>query len=526
VTAALDDLPNDVAALRALLLAERARHANELAERDTRLERLMAMLHALRRAQFGRRSEKLDPGQLSLALEDLEIAVAAAQADEEKQATGRSTPRRAAPIKRSPALPAHLPRIEQVLEPKSTVCPCCQGAMHLIGEDRSERLDVIPAQYRVLVTRRPKYACRACESAVVQVPAPPRLIEGGLPTESLVAHILVNKYANHLPLYRQWQILARQGIDIDRSTLALWTGRGAFLLAPVVHRMLELLKGSAKLFCDETSAPVLDPGRGRTKTGYLWAIARDDRPWAGADPPAVVYLYAPGRGSEYALRHLAGFAGVLQVDGYTGYKALADPARPGGAVTLAYCWSHFRRQFYEIAKGGNAPIADQALARIARLYAIEDSIRGQPASQRQAVRQQRTKPLVDELFAWLEAQLRLVSKGSKIADAIRYGFNHQDGLRRLLDDGQIEIDSNTVERTIRPIALNRKNSLFAGHDEGGVHWGVVASLVETCKLQGIEPQAYLTDVLTKLVERWPMRRIDELLPWAWAQRQRDDKLPG
>jgi transposase len=537
VTAALEDLPDDVAALRALLQAERAdhaaeladeraHHASELAERDTRLERLTAMLHALRRAQFGRRSEKLDPAQLSLTLEDLEIAVAAAQAEKDKQDGARSTPRRAAPIKRSAPLPAHLPRIEQVIEPKSTVCPCCTGAMHRIGEDRSERLDVIPAQYRVLVTRRPKYGCRACEGAVVQAPAPARLIEGGLPTEALVAHILVNKYANHLPLYRQWQILARQGIDIDRSNLALWTGRGAFLVSPVVDRMLELLKGSTKLFCDETRAPVLDPGRGRTKTGYLWAIARDDRPWGGADPPAVVYRYAPGRGSEHALRHLAGFTGVLQVDGYTGYNALADPARPGGPVTLAYCWSHFRRQFYDIAKGGNAPIADQALARIARLYAIEDSIRGQPALQRQAMRQQHTKPLVGELFAWLETQLRLVRRSSNIADAIRYGFNHQDGLRHFLEDGRIEIDTNTVERTIRPIALNRKNSLFAGHDEGGVHWGVVASLVETCKLNDIEPQAYLTDVLTKLVDGWPMRRIDELLPWVWARQQRGDKLAG
>lgn len=535
MTAALEDLPDDVAALRALLRAERAHHAreladerarhdSELAERDTRLERLMAMLHALRRAQFGRRSERLDPAQLALALEDLEIAVAAAEAEEEKHNPARSTPRATA-AKRA-QLPAHLPRIEQVLEPKSTVCPCCNGAMHRIGEDRSERLDVIPAQYRVLVTRRPKYGCRACESAVMQVPAPARLIEGGLPTEAMVAHILVNKYANHLPLYRQWQILARQGIEIDRSNLALWAGRGAFLLAPVVDRMLELLKGSTKLFCDETRAPVLDPGRGRTKTGYLWAIARDDRPWGGADPPAVVYRYAPGRGSEHALRHLAGFTGVLQVDGYTGYNALADPARPGGPVTLAYCWSHFRRQFYDIAKGGNAPVADQALARIARLYAIEDSIRGQPALQRQAVRQERTKPLVDQLFAWLEAQLRLVSKGSKIADAIGYGFNHQDGLRRFLEDGRIEIDTNTVERTIRPIALNRKNSLFAGHDEGGIHWGVMASLVESCKLNDIEPQAYLSDVLTKLVEGWPMRRIDQLLPWVWAQQQRGDKLAG
>ena len=193
---------------------------------------------------------------------------------------------------------------------------------------------------------------------------------------------------------------------------------------------------------------------------------------------------------------------------------------------MLYCWSHFRRLFYDIAKAGNAPIADQLLARVAMLYALEDAIRGLPSSQRQAVRQQRTKPLVDQLFPWLEDQLRRVPKGSKIAGAIGYGLNHQHGLRRFLDDGRIEIDTNVVERTIRPIALNRKNSLFAGHDEGGVHWGVVASLVESCKLNGIEPQAYLTDVLIKLVEGWPMRRIDELLPWVWAQQQGGDKLAG
>lgn len=216
---------------------------------------------------------------------------------------------------------------------------------------------------------------------------------------------------------------------------------------------------------------MLDPGRGRTKTGYLWAIARDDRPCGGADPPAVVYLYAPDRGSEHALRHLAGFVGILQVDGYSGYNALADPARPGGPVTLAYCWSHFRRQFYDIAKGGNAPIADWALARIAMLYGIEEPIRGLTASQRQAARQQRSRPVVEELFIWLEDHRRLVPKGSKIADALLYGLNHQNGLRHFLDDGRIELDTNTVERTIRPIALNRKNSLFAGHYEGGVGWG-------------------------------------------------------
>src|SRR6185437_4458395 len=238
--------------------------------------------------------------------------------------------------------------------------------LHMIGEDVAERLDIIPAQFRVLVVRRPKYACRACQEVVVQAPAPARLVEGGLPTEALVAHVVVSKYADHQPLYRQAQIMSRQGVDLDRSTLADWTGRAAFLLRPLHARLLEKLKASPKLFADETTAPVLDPGRGRTKTGQLWAYARDDRPWSGTAPPAVAYVYAPDRKSDRPLQHLKGFTGVLQVDGYAGYGALAET----GAVRLAFCWAHWRRRFYEIAQGGNAPIASEALTRIAAIYAI------------------------------------------------------------------------------------------------------------------------------------------------------------
>jgi transposase len=509
-----DPLPDDVAALKALLLAER----DQSTKLTNQNEHLRAIIKELQRALFGRRSEKTGhPDQLQLALEDLEQTLAEGEAEAEKtDATLQASRRRPRRVNRG-ALPKHLPREEVVTEPNSTTCPCCQGTMHQIGEDVAERLDVIPAQFKVIVTRRPKYGCRACESAVVQAPAPARLIEGGLPTEALVAHVLVGKYADHLPLYRQSQIYARQGVELDRSTLADWVGCAAAELRPLHERLFEHLKGSAKLFMDETRAPVLDPGRRRTKTGYLWAIARDDRPWGGTDPPGVVYLYAPGRGAEHAIRPLAGFSGILQVDGYSAYRSLADPARDGGPVTLAYCWSHARRRFYEIAQGGNAPIAEEALERLGVLYRIERTISGQAPEQRRAFRQDQSRPLLDDLHAWFEAKLAKVSGGSKIAQAIRYALRHWTGLVVFLDDGRVEIDSNVVERSIRPIALSRKNALFAGSDQGGVHWGAIASLIETCKLNAVDPQAYLADVLTRLVNRHSASRIDDLMPWAYPQ---------
>ena len=506
-------LPDDMAALKALLLAERATAA-KLAGQN---EHLRAIVKELQRALFGRRSEKAaHPDQLELALEDIEQALAQSEAEaEQADATLEASRRQQRRVNRG-ALPRHLLREEIVVEPDHQTCPCCGGAMHRIGEDVAERLDVIPAQFKVLVTRRPKYGCRACESAMVQAAAPARLIEGGLPTEALVAHVLVGKYADHLPLYRQSQIYARQGIERDRSTLADWVGRAAAELRPLHERLFEHLKRSPKLFMDETRAPVLDPGRGRTKTGYLWAVARDDRPWAGTDPPAVAYLYAPGRGAEHAIRPLAGFSGILQVDGYAAYKGLADPARDGGPVTLAYCWSHVRRRFYEIAQGGNAPIAEQALERLAVLYRIESTIRGHAPEQRQAIRHGQSRPIVDDLRTWLDRQLAKVSGRSRIAEAIRYALKLWSGLTVFLDDGRVEIDTNVVERTIRPIALNRKNVLFAGSDHGGVHWGVIASLIETCKLNAVDPQTYLADALSHLVQGHPMRRINDLMPWAYA----------
>jgi transposase len=523
-------LPADIAALRALVLtawaerdAERAEKARLIEERDQlagQNDRLRHLIRQLQRVQFGRRSEKLDPDQLNLALEDLEQAVALGEAEREKAdpalRKARSEKRRAG----RGSLPEHLPRVEIVIEPEDTACPCCGGAMHVIGEDRSQRLDVIPAQYQVIVTRRPKYACRACQGAVVQAPAPARLIEGGLPTERLVAHVAVAKYADHCPLYRQAQIMARQGIRIDRATLAFWTGYAAAEVKPVWRLMRDELLRSTKLFVDETTAPVLDPGRGRTKRGYFWVLARDDRPWRGGAPPAVVYSYAPGRGGDHAAALLKGYSGVLQTDGYAAYRSLADPKRVGGPVTLAFCWAHWRRQWFDLAKSPPAPIATEALKRIAELYEVEAEIRGSSAEERRAVREQKTKPLVAALKTWLEKTLAQVAGGSSIAQAIRYGLNLWDGLVRFLDDGRIEIDSNTVERSMRPIALNRKNALFAGSDEGAENWAMLASLIETCKLHGGNPEAYLTDVLTKLVNNWPNSRLVELTPWAWAAQHR------
>ena len=373
MTADVDNLPADPEALRALLIAERAQHT---AERD----RLRAIIVALQRHRFGRRSEQLDSDQLALGLEDLEQSVAAAEAQEERvAASGQSRPARQRKMNRG-ALPEHLPRVDVVIDVEDRRCPCCAGALHPIGEDVAERLDVIPLQFRVLVVHRLKYACRTCPGTVVQAPAPPRLIEGGLPTEALVAHVVVAKYADHSPLYRQAQIYARQGIDLDRSTLADWSGRAAWWLRPLHAKILDELRSSSKLFADETTAPVLDPGRGRTKTGQLWAYARDDRPWGGPAPPAVAYVYAPDRKAERPIAHLKGFRGILQVDGYAGYRALAET----GHVQLAFCWAHVRRPFYEIAAGGDAPIATEALKRIADLYAIEAEMRGRSADERRS----------------------------------------------------------------------------------------------------------------------------------------------
>jgi len=515
----MQSLPETVEALRALVLATFAERDAAVTERDTLLtqnDRLRHLLLKLTRMHFGARSERLPEEQLQLGLGALEQAIAKDEAQAEKQDPDLRKDNAAKRRASRGALPAHLPRVEVTLAPEDTACPCCRAAMTVIGEDTSERLDVIPAQFRVIVTRRPKLACRACPGTVVQASAPARLIEGGIPTEAMVAHVLVARYADHLPLYRQAQIMARQGVDLDRSTLSFWTGYAAAEVAPVVARLREMLLQSTRLFADETVVPVLDPGRGRTKQGYFWAIARDDRPWGGDQPPAVVYSYAPGRGHSHANTLLGGYRGILQCDGYGAYKKFGGAKSTDPPVTLAFCWSHVRRGFYDLAK---AKTPTEALQRIAALYEIEARVRGTSAAERLAVRQAESKPLVMDLRTWFEAQLAKLPARGPLAEAIRYALNHWDGLGRFLEDGRIELDNNSVERAMRPVCLSRKNSLFAGSDEGGENWACLASLIETCKLNDVNPQAYFTDLLTRLVNGWPQNRIDELMPWHWAPKQ-------
>jgi transposase len=500
------DLPDDVDALRALVLEQ----ARRLETVDAEVEHLRAIIVAFQRHRFGRRSEQLNDDQLQFALEDVETALACAQAGNDGK-VGRQRPDRPRKSNRG-SLPAHLERIEQVVDVEEIdgvrACPCCGGTLHQIGEDVAERLDVVPATFRVLVTRRPRYGCRACESAVVQAPAPARIVEGGIPTEALIAQVLVAKYADHLPLYRQAQIYARQGIKLDRSTLADWVGRAAWYLRPLRDRILEELRRSERLFADETTAPVLEPGRGRTKTGQLWAYARDDRPWGGSDPPIVAYVYAGDRKADRPQAHLGAFDGILQVDGYGGYAALA---RRRQQVRLAFCWAHVRRRFYELAD--SSPVATEVLRRIAELYAVEDKIRGHSVEERRSLRAERSRPIIDELRRDLEVRNRQVSAKSKLGEAIRYALTRWDGLARFLDDGRVDLDSNPVERSIRPLALNRKNALFAGSDEGGDNWAVIATLIECCKLSGINPHEWLTATLTELAGGHPANSVGELMPW-------------
>ena len=469
----MQGLPEGIDALRALVLTMMSERDVTLAEldaavteRDTLLaqnDRLRHLLLQLRRLHFGPRSERLPEEQLQLGLEALEQAIAKEDAQAEKRDPELRKDNAAKRRASRGALPAHLPRIEVTLAPDDTACPCCRAAMTVIGEDSSERLDVIPAQFRVIVTKRPKLACRSCAGIVVQAPAPARLIEGGIPTEAMIAHVLVARYADHLPLYRQAQILARQGVILERSTLSFWMGYAAAEVAPVMARLREMILASTRIFADETVVPVLDPGRGRTKQGYFWAMARDDRPWGGSQPPAVVYSYAPGRGHTHANALLGGYRGILQCDGYAAYKKFAGSKSAETSVTLAFCWSHVRRGFYDLAKA-KAPIATETLQRIAALYEIEAGIRGKSAAARLAVRQTESKPLVTELRNWFEVQIAKLPARGPTADAIRYALNHWDGLCRFLDDGRIELDNNSVERSMRPVALSRKNSLFAGSD--------------------------------------------------------------
>ncbi|AUN33792.1 IS66 family transposase [Niveispirillum cyanobacteriorum] len=414
------------------------------------------------------------------------------------------------------ALPKDLPRIERVIEPEVTACPCCGGGLHRIGEDVSEALDIIPAIIRVLRTVRPKYGCRACEGKIVQAPAPARVVTGGMASTALVAHVVTARYAWHLPLYRQCQMLAGQGIRLDRATLAHWIRRAAWWLRPLYEKLLAHIRARPVVFYDETPLPRLDPGRGRTKTCQLWACAVDERPWQGPSAPGVAYVYAEGRQTAEVERQLARFSGILQVDGYQAYKALAKADRPAGPVRLAYCMAHARRKFVDAYTTTKSQVAREVIARIGSLYAIEERITGHPPEIRRAVRQAEAKPILEALRPYLLAVQAQISAQAGLAGAIGYMLNHWEGLCAYLADGRIAIDSNVVERSMRPIGIGRRNSLFAGSAAGGERWAVLASLMSTAKLNGIDPQTYLHDVLERMVSgEVTINRLEELLPWAW-----------
>ena len=507
------DLPDDIDALKAIIRASQAKMTEQdgiIERKEDRIIRLEKLLADFKRALYGAKSEKGHPDQYHLALEDIETAMAVVHAEDEAVDPPKVTDAPKSRVGRG-VLPKHLPRIEEIIAPDALSCGC--GAeRHIIGEDVSERLDIVPAQFRVIVTRRPKYACRSCEAGVIQAPAKPRLIEGGMPTEATIASVIVSKYADHLPLYRQSQIYARQGVDIDRSTLAFWVGKAAHELKPVHDALLAHLKRSTKLFMDETPAPVLDPGRGKTKKGYFWALARDDRAWNGLEPPGVAFTYAPGRSGKYASQILQGFEGVLQVDGYAGYNRVLD-LRDNAPIQLAYCWAHARRKLFELTHNNVAPIAEEGLSQIAALYRIEAQARGQSADERVALRQTKSAPKIAAFKTWLDHARTQVSTKSPTGEALKYIAKYWDGLILFLTDGRIEMDSNPVERTIRPIALQRKNALFAGHDAGAQNWAMLASLIETCKLNRIEPHSYLTSVLAAIVNGHKQKDIGQLLPW-------------
>ena len=497
-------LPDDVETLQQMISAIVVARQGERVEAQAEIDRLRAIVKALQRSQFGRRSERLDPDQLLLGLEDLDADIARVEAASPVANTARSK------STSEPRLPDDLPREDVRLDIDSDTCPCCGKTLHKIGETVSEMLDFVPARLRVLRMTRPRYGCRAC-GTIHQAPAPERPITKGLATSGLLAHVLISKYCDHLPLYRQSQIFARQGLEINRSTLANWVGGAAWRLERLRARLAEQIFASRTLFADDTPIPVLDPGRGRTRTGRLWVYARDERPWAGLDPPAAVYFYSPDRRAERPATHLAHFSGILQVDGYAGFEQLT--AR--GTISLAACWAHTRRKFYEVHEATGSPIAAEALRRIAELYAVEREIRGQSTDVRKTVRGLRSRPHTEAMKPWLEGQLARLPPRSTLAEAIRYALARWDALCRFLEDGRVELDTNTVERAIRPITLGRKNHLFAGSDGGADRWAIVTSLITTAKLNDVEPYAYLKDVLERLTNSHPMARIDELLPWNW-----------
>ena len=497
---ARDELPEDVTTLKERL---HSAHAE--------IERLRLIIAKLQRLQFGARSEKIDREieQLKLQLEELQVT------NQPARSVMPATQEKTRPVRRP--LPEHLPREQRLYEPACN-CPDCGAAMRKIGEDVSEVLDYVPERFKVIRHVRPKLACPACER-IVQVEAPSRPLERSFAGPGLLAHILTSKYADHLPLYRQAQIYAREGVELDRSTMAEWVGGCARLLDPLTAALGRYVMAAQKLHADDTPVPVLDPGRGKTKTGRLWTYVRDDRPAASEQPPAVLFRYSPDRRGGRPKEHLKPFTGILQADAYAGFSHLY-----GERIQEAACWAHARRAFYELHQANQSPVAAEALARIGALYAIEAEIRGRPPDERAAARRVRAGPLLDALREWLRQTLARVSKKSELAKAISYVLSRWTAMTRYCDDGRIEIDNNAAERALRVVALGRKNYLFCGSDAGGESAAAIYSLIGTAKLNDLDPQAYLRHVIERIAEH-PINRIEELLPWNVAPALHgDDRL--
>jgi transposase len=503
-----------IAALQAALAAER--QARQQAEaRATSAEALIAhyklLIAKLRREQYGQSSERgrrlLD--QLELQLEELEASVAE---DEAKAVPSDGTAvrpfTRKKPV-RAP-FPAHLPR-ERVVIPGPTACPCCGGRLAKLGETITETLEVVPRRWKVIQTVREKFTCRACET-ITQPPAPFHVIPRGHVGPSLLAMILYAKYGEHQPLNRQSEAYAREGVDLDVSTLADHVGAGTAVLKPLCELILRHVFAAERVHGDDTTVPVLAPGK--TITGRLWTYVRDDRPFAGPDPPAAVFFYSRNRGGEHPARHLAGYAGILQADAYAGFGELYDGRRKPGPITEAACWSHSRRKFFELADLRKAPLATEAVHRIDALFAIEREINGMPAAERLAVRQRKSRPIVADLEQWMRTERARLSHHAEVAKAIDYMLTRWPAFTRFLDNGRICLSNNAAERALRGVALGRRAWLFAGSDRGGERAAAMYTLIATAKLNNINPQAWLSDVLARIADH-PASRLQELLPWNW-----------